>query len=652
MIYSVFDSLFDSTIVIDENRKIVYCNETAAALAGSSVRRLSKGVVFSDIFLLNAPGLFPVDGGEIGKESSMPMEELDFTIKNSERQGKLQVTIQPFSEGEAAKRWIIMMHDVTLEETLHKKYQGELEQKEVYINELKQAKSQLEDYSKNLEKMVEERTQQVRQANRMLNAIMNSLGQGFLVFDQEGVCSDVYTRACESILESVPVGKPIWQVLNLSHAELEQMKMWMKAAFSESLPFESLVDLAPSQYQHSANKHITLNYYPIRNEKEKIANIVLVATDRTREYEAEQALAKEQQYIQMVLKVIKNREQFRNFLKSVRTLLDSIKQDLTQKKSQFDFAEAFRTLHTLEGEAGLFSVGQLRTASRHCQELLEPFKQGLEFDREQVISDLYKRVLELETEYNNFLQNNEQLLSVIKTGDERVVEISAERLLQFAKELEQAGAAEPIKLNFTETILRQPLELYLNHFDEVVRHVAEVQGKMVNPLQFACSGVRIIPGSLDALISSLVHAFRNAVDHGIEAPADRLESGKAQAGTLKISAEFFMQQKTRWVRLSVADDGGGINPERVRQKLVNLYPNQGYESKAEQEVIQGIFLAGFSSKDSVGQFSGRGIGMDAIKTEVERLGGKVWVESKVSVGTTLYIEFPDRVSFDSIALAA
>src|SRR5690606_1061623 len=135
--------------------------------------------------------------------------------------GKLQVTVQPFAD-QQDKRWIIIMHDVTLEETLHSKYQAELEQ-------VQQANAKLENYSKNLEHMVEERTAEVRTANRMLNAIMNSLGQGFLVFDAKGICSNIFTKACTEILECEPAQKPIWQVLKLKDAELNNFIMWIQA---------------------------------------------------------------------------------------------------------------------------------------------------------------------------------------------------------------------------------------------------------------------------------------------------------------------------------------------------------------------------------------------------------------------------------------
>ncbi len=649
--YSVFDSLFDSVIVIDSDRKITYCNEAAAALAGSSVRRLSKGVVFSAVYELSDSNLFPMSGGEVGRDSAAPMQELNFKIVNSERIGKLQVTVQPFQE-EGQPRWAIVMHDVTLEETLHVKYQGELEQKEGYIRELQAAKAQLEDYSKNLEKMVEARTAEVRHANRMLNAIMNSLGQGFLVFDSEGSCSDIFTKACEDILETNPSGKKIWDVLRLDKANIEQFKMWIQAVYSDALPFDSLIELAPNRYAHSAGRYVTINFYPIRSDEEKLSNLVLVATDRTREHEAEVALAKEQQYIQMVLKVIKGRDQFGQFLTSARNLIEKLKGDLVLPVDKFDFSAAFRTLHTLEGEAALFSAMTIRQKSRACQEILEPFKRGDVFDPKQMFNDLKQSIEALDAAYSEFLSAHKELLDVLRVGDTRNVEISLPKLLGFAKLLDESPTPLFVRERFSEDLFKQPLSNYIRHYGEVAQHVAQVQGKKISPVEFNCDGVRVPPGHIDGLVASMVHVFRNAADHGIEDPNHRKQINKPEFGNIHVDAESFGHERAPWVRLIVTDDGAGIDPVKIRAKLKEKFPDRDYTSLSDRDVIQTIFLPGFTSKEAVGEFSGRGIGMDAVKTEVERLNGRVWVESSPNIGTKLIIEFPESPASSPVATAA
>lgn len=646
--FELFDSLIDSVVVIDENRRIGYCNESAAHLAGSSVRRLSKGVEFLSAFNIENGQKFVFGGGEAGQNEALPREEVGMKRLDGSR-GVWQITIQPFdNQGKAS--WLIIMHDVSLEESLHGKYQGELEQKEVYIKELQSAKDQLELYSKNLEKMVEERTAEVRHANRLLNAIMDSLGQGFLVFQNDGRCLPIYTKACEDILEVNPAGKLIQDVLKLSTNDLSSFSGWLSATFTEALPFESMIELAPQIYPHSQKRHITLSYYPIRDEAGAIANVVLVATDRTRENEANKALLKEQKYIQMVMKILRGRDQFNLYLKSVREVIQRIKSDLLKPGPLTNPDEFYRSLHTLEGESGLFSVHEVWQAARDCQEQLSFLKDSDQSD--EALTKFRERVADLELRFDSFLRENQGLLETLRVGGTRNIEIALPILTDFMNQLRQQKVSRDVLIYFCEKIYRQPLDQSLRHYDEVAQHVAASQGKRLRKIEFDCSDVKIPPGSLEGLISSLVHAFRNAVDHGIEAPEERIQIGKAEAGVIRVSARYKDQDGQRWIRIEIEDDGRGVSPDAIRRKLGEKFPGEDFSQCSDFQVIQQVFRPQFSSRETVSEFSGRGVGMDAIKTEVERINGQVVIQSQLGRGSRLVIDIPDPVQTEPIALSA
>ena len=108
----------------------------------------------------------------------------------------------------------------------------------VMSDKILKAMADLEDYAKNLEKKVESRTAELRSANHLLEAILNSLGQGFLIFDEKGNCLPIYSKICEKILETNPTKKKIWNVLKLSEQQAEEFKNWSKLVFEEVLPFE------------------------------------------------------------------------------------------------------------------------------------------------------------------------------------------------------------------------------------------------------------------------------------------------------------------------------------------------------------------------------------------------------------------------------
>jgi two-component system, chemotaxis family, sensor kinase CheA len=142
------------------------------------------------------------------------------------------------------------------------------------------------------------------------------------------------------------------------------------------------------------------------------------------------------------------------------------------------------------------------------------------------------------------------------------------------------------------------------------------------------------------VFSSLVHVFRNAVDHGIEPPDERAWIEKDEAGQITLSFESMDEG----YRLTIQDDGQGIDPESIRKKLAKTHPQLNAAAQSDQDVIQNIFLPGFSSKEAIGEFSGRGVGMDAVREEVVKLGGNVKVYSEAGSGTKFVLEFPKMIA--------
>lgn len=651
MDYSVFDSLLDAVFILDAEKKIVYCNTSAATLCESSVRRLTKGLKFYEVLVVEDAQLFASKDGTLGKEEATPYSEIGFQL-TSGKKGKIQIAIQPFFESEADRKWVVMIHDVTLEEVLHGKYRGELEQKEGYIVELQKAKQELEQYSKNLEQMVQARTKELQDTNRTLNAIMNSLGQGFLTFDRTGTCSDINTKACEDVLESNPSRKSIADVLNVPMQERNQFQQWLEATFSEALPFDSMKDLAQSHYPHSKGHYVTLEYYPIRNDQEQIDNLVVVATDKTIERDAQIALEKEKHFAQMIMRIIQSKDQFAHFLSTVLGTIDECRAlaNVTSAE-QLNYPELFRKLHTIEGEAGAYSVQDLRLLSRKAQEFLEPLKWG-----EQVPPDFISRLkLELTSlreGFKSFMTEQKQFFDVIGLNDAPKSEFKKSELGDFYDWMKQSGASESVLNKFSDQFLKSSLNKKLSNSDVTVQAVAMKLMKKVNPVTVTGDEIRIEENYMSELLSSLVHALRNAVDHGIEEPEVRMEKGKFETGSIDVVLKEIEQQGQKWIRIEIRDDGKGINPEAIREKMKEKFPDKDLSQETDDEVIQHVFDPGFSSKEEIGEFSGRGIGMDAIRTEAQKLGGTARVISKLGVGSTLVLEIPNFQSSQKMKLSA
>jgi two-component system chemotaxis sensor kinase CheA len=143
---------------------------------------------------------------------------------------------------------------------------------------------------------------------------------------------------------------------------------------------------------------------------------------------------------------------------------------------------------------------------------------------------------------------------------------------------------------------------------------------------------------VDEIGESLVHLIRNALDHGIETPEEREAKGKKREGTVRIAA----YQEGNSVIVEVADDGCGIDADLVRRKAVEkgLYSAEEAQALSDEDAIKLIFLPGFSTADKVSDLSGRGVGMDVVKSKVESLGGQFAVHSKLDRGTRVVIRLP------------
>jgi two-component system chemotaxis sensor kinase CheA len=224
--------------------------------------------------------------------------------------------------------------------------------------------------------------------------------------------------------------------------------------------------------------------------------------------------------------------------------------------------------------------------------------------------------------------------------------LARNQILQFGTTQEDAGFLGTLqRLNLLTTELQagvmktrmQPIGNVWGKFPRVVRDMAVACGKQVR-IDLDGQETELDKSIIEAIRDPLTHLVRNAVDHGIEPPAERVARGKAAEGRLLLHA-FHEGGK---VIIEITDDGGGIDPARVRDKAVRaglVSPEQAARMP-DTELVNLVFLPGFSTADRVSHFSGRGVGMDVVRTNVEKTGGTVDVESRLGLGTTVKMKIP------------
>ena len=183
----------------------------------------------------------------------------------------------------------------------------------------------------------------------------------------------------------------------------------------------------------------------------------------------------------------------------------------------------------------------------------------------------------------------------------------------------------------------QPVSHVFSKFPRMVRDLAQGLDKRIR-LQMEGQETELDKSLLEAIKDPLTHAVRNSVDHGIELPELRRSAGKDPEGLLRLRA----MQEGSHVIIEVIDDGGGLRIERIRDKAIErkLITPQKAAHLSEHELMQLIFLPGFSTASAVTNISGRGVGMDVVRTNVEKIGGKVEVDSHPGKGATLRLRIP------------
>lgn len=183
----------------------------------------------------------------------------------------------------------------------------------------------------------------------------------------------------------------------------------------------------------------------------------------------------------------------------------------------------------------------------------------------------------------------------------------------------------------------QPIKKVFGRFPRVVRDLARNLKKEIS-LELEGEDTDLDKNLVEALADPLVHLVRNSVDHGIEMPNEREAVGKPRQGKIVLAAE----QEGDHILLSITDDGGGMDPDMLRQKAVEkgLFDEDAAARLTDTECFNIIFMPGFSTKTEISDVSGRGVGMDVVKTKITQLNGSVEIQSKVGEGTRLEIKVP------------
>ncbi|MBL7665256.1 MAG: HAMP domain-containing protein [Bacteriovoracaceae bacterium] len=506
--------------------------------------------------------------------------------------------------------------------------------------------TELKEYSETLELKVQERTAELNRALKLQEAMVDSLGQGFFIFNESGEILPVYSKASERIFNTTPSGKFIGDLLNVPEGEKNSFKDFCRSMINEDLPFQDLAIMAPNRVNRE-DRSIFVEYNPIRDESSKISGVVVVATDKTEEVKALKEAEKERKFVEMIVKMMSNKGQFLKFLQETKKYLKETKDFVLSgeepKSGELREDVLFRGMHTLKGNSGLFHMIEVHKYAHEIENHITDIKNSPVPQKAKKYETLIIMLENMEDIFKNFVSANKKVLGIKSWNNfEKAFEVSVDKLQTFLDKMKTHNVHDELLDNFMDTIYSEATYNFLAQYEELTEEVATKLGKEINPLQIFGGEIRLNGKVYDELFSSLVHAVRNAIDHGIEKPDVREERGKPRKGTIQFFVEKIQSDSGTMLQIIMQDDGGGVDPERIRKKLTNDGKADVIQGMDDQEVIQQIFAPGFSTNTEVTDLSGRGVGMDAIMNVCKSLNGTIWVESEVKKGTKFIIQVPFR----------
>lgn len=390
------------------------------------------------------------------------------------------------------------------------------------------------------------------------------------------------------------------------------------------LPVEVAIDQLPVRIGAGA-RTLSLRYRPVL-DGETLREVFVVLSDATDEVRREHAEAERRNLLGAIKHILRDRDGFTQFAREATALVSEI------TSGDFSHAEILRQVHTLKGNAATFEI---ETVTQFCHEL----EQRLIDEQAGLSPAECERLLEVWRPIAKLAGGDASedapsaALSVSKDEHARLLDL----VLSGGSRAEIAERLQSWEL--------EPARRRLDRLADRARATALRLGKGQVEVVVDDGGVRVPEREWGAFWGALVHVVRNALDHGIESGEERLRAGKPEFGTLTLRSLL----EDGCVIVEVLDDGRGIDWERLRAKA----KSRGLPHLSREDLVEAMFTDGVSSRDVANEFSGRGVGMSAVRQACQELGGSIEVTSVAGSGSRFVVRFPSaRVSMVTAIAAA
>lgn len=534
---------------------------------------------------------------------------------------------------------------------------------ETNSKELQAKKEQLEKFSQHLEEMVQERTAELEDTNKELSQAKNYLmktsgdlqrlldntGQGFLYFNKELLCGSEYSAECLRIFGCQDItGCNIVELLFPGNDERQALATRILGnVFTKEPDMRGVyLSLLPNEAKF-LERTVNLEYKTIIRSTKTTDDItmMIILTDITEKRNLQQQMEDEKNVLRMVVSAVGNYRDFKYLIDDYRDFCNSLndfahKQVLTPQLLR----EIYVIIHTFKGNFSQMYMTHMVARLHDLESKIGSLKQD-----EKIASTKIHELLssqELENWLNEDLEVLKRVMGESLLDKSDIVEIEIEKLCEIEQLVRTAFQPSESRqlLSKLRNLRYQPLRALLRSYPDYVRDLAERLGKCINPIVIEKGDFLVDPKRYYDFVKSLVHVFRNSVDHGIELPEERVKKGKEEFGNISCEAVLV----DGCFVLKIADDGRGLDIKRIKEKAIagGICSPETADSLGSEEVYQLIFAEGISTKDEVTKVSGRGIGLNAVSNAVLALNGKIEINSNPDEGTTFCFIIPNQETWD------
>ncbi|MCK5072700.1 MAG: hypothetical protein KAQ98_04685 [Bacteriovoracaceae bacterium] len=470
--------------------------------------------------------------------------------------------------------------------------------------------------------------------------LLNNLGHGFLVFDEHGNIQKGCSKATIKIFGSDPTGYKFHEIIDIDSDYQNLMKDWYQMIFYAKRDFEDILPLAPQKYD-TGEKFIKLDYRPIYdNHGQNIEHIICIATDETEIRKLKQETKKERAIVDIIMIILKDRRSFKDFLHETTRLISYLKDITSNNFNIGHINEVLRVTHSLRGNTSTYHFFDISKIAASLEEILILMKEKSKKEFSLIVPSVKSKILTMEQAYHDFLEEHKFIINSLieEKNDHIYVPINHIKQMNEILKNQTGGDSHPYEL-FVDNFVLQKISDLFKRFETTVDEIATSQNKEVH-LYLIGSTIKVFASAYKSILSSMVHAFRNAVDHGIESDEEKSATGKKEPGIIYVNFEKLKRDNMDFVEITICDNGRGISPERIKQLAIDKKLISRANIMNNEELLQLVFIPGLSSKKQATNISGRGIGLDAIKIETEKIGGWTDFYSEEGNGSKLVVTVP------------